>query len=223
MSRLASFLCARSETAVNSLQKAALREVLAYAYALAGDVPAAEQAVSALPAQHGGTRCGARILPLKQFLCMARLDTAGVDLTIAEMAAAGYGTELLRDPRAHRASFLRIMPRRMEFRKLRLERYAQQGADEVVPMGLSIRNHPNPFNPSTTITYHMPERAHALLTVWSPIGRRIAVLSDAVRERGEHAVIFDAGIHAPGAGSGVYFIVLSTPERTVARAMHLVR
>jgi len=51
----------------------------------------------------------------------------------------------------------------------------------------------------------------------------IAVLSVAVRERGEHAVIFDAGIHAPGAGSGVYFIVLSTPERTVARAMHLLR
>ncbi len=36
-------------------------------------------------------------------------------------------------------------------------------------------------------------------------------------------VFFDAGIHAPGAGSGVYFIVLSTPERTVARAMHLLR
>ena len=70
-----------------------------------------------------------------------------------------------------------------------------------------IRNHPNPFNPSTIIEYSLPEESHILLEVYSPTGRRIARLEHGYRGAGSHAVEFTPGA---GAVSGPYLYVLKT-------------
>jgi hypothetical protein len=64
-----------------------------------------------------------------------------------------------------------------------------------------MRNFPNPFNPSTTIRYAMPERARVTLTVFNALGEQVAVLQDGEQGPGYHEVQFNAA----GSPSGVYF------------------
>jgi len=67
------------------------------------------------------------------------------------------------------------------------------------------QDYPNPFNPSTTIRYALPQRTHVTLTVFNPLGQTVATLVNAVEEPGEHSVRFDG----EGLASGVYFYRLT--------------
>jgi len=62
-------------------------------------------------------------------------------------------------------------------------------------------NYPNPFNPSTTISYDLPNEAEVVLKVYDMLGREVTTLVDARQGAGHHAVPF-----APTAGlaSGAY-------------------
>lgn len=67
------------------------------------------------------------------------------------------------------------------------------------------RNHPNPFNPSTTISYQLPVAGNVTLTVLDRLGRQLAVLANGQQPAGQHQLRFDAN----GLASGVYFYRLS--------------
>lgn len=70
--------------------------------------------------------------------------------------------------------------------------------------GFALRqNHPNPFNPATTISYEIPEGAggSATLRVYDLAGRVVSTLLDGAVEPGSHALRFDARDLA----SGSYF------------------
>ena len=75
--------------------------------------------------------------------------------------------------------------------------------------------YPNPFNPSTMITYRIPEAQPVRLTVFSLLGNEVAVLAEGEREAGTHTVSFDAS----GLASGVYYARLET--RGAARTQQL--
>ncbi|TVQ15585.1 MAG: T9SS C-terminal target domain-containing protein [Balneolaceae bacterium] len=62
-------------------------------------------------------------------------------------------------------------------------------------------NYPNPFNPSTIISYSLPETIHVKLEVYDMAGRKIATLLDQSMPAGQHEVVFNAGNLA----SGMYF------------------
>ncbi|MBU0508422.1 hypothetical protein KKH27_06255, partial [bacterium] len=53
-------------------------------------------------------------------------------------------------------------------------------------------NYPNPFNPSTTITYDLREAGHISLVVFDVMGREVAVLADGYMVAGRHREVFDA-------------------------------
>jgi uncharacterized delta-60 repeat protein len=65
--------------------------------------------------------------------------------------------------------------------------------------------YPNPFNPSTTIAYFLPEAADVTLSVFDVHGRLVDVLVNGHRKSGRHDVTFDAS----GIPSGIYFYRLS--------------
>ena len=69
-----------------------------------------------------------------------------------------------------------------------------------------VRNHPNPFNPVTTITYTMPRAGHLSVKVFDLRGALVRTLVDEVRPAGEGQAVWD-GRDAQGAqaASGVYF------------------
>ncbi len=64
--------------------------------------------------------------------------------------------------------------------------------------------YPNPFNPSTSLSFSLQEEAHVTLTVYNTFGQEVATVSDATFDAGFHTVEFQ-GAQLP---SGVYIAVL---------------
>ncbi|MBD3340453.1 MAG: T9SS type A sorting domain-containing protein [Candidatus Lokiarchaeota archaeon] len=53
-------------------------------------------------------------------------------------------------------------------------------------------NYPNPFNPTTTITYSVPKASHVQLQIFDLTGRLVKTLYDNEQQTGMHSVIWDA-------------------------------
>jgi len=66
-------------------------------------------------------------------------------------------------------------------------------------------NYPNPFNPSTTISFSIPEKSFVTLNVYDMLGREVAVLVNEELETGNFEKTFEAGNLA----SGVYIYRIS--------------
>lgn len=67
------------------------------------------------------------------------------------------------------------------------------------------QNFPNPFNPTTVITYHTPVDADVTLTVFDILGQPVATLLEARQGSGAHSLIFSASTLS----SGSYFYRLT--------------
>ncbi len=76
-------------------------------------------------------------------------------------------------------------------------------------------NYPNPFNPSTTISYSLPEGMHVTLTVVNIAGQEVAKLVDGHQERGVHRLTFKAA-NLP---TGIYYAVLRAGEARQVQRM----
>ena len=81
------------------------------------------------------------------------------------------------------------------------------------------QNFPNPFNPSTEITYQLPSEGHVLLTVHNVLGKEIASVVNGVENAGTHTIRFNAASLA----GGIYFYRLQTGSFTAIRKMLLVK
>lgn len=71
-------------------------------------------------------------------------------------------------------------------------------------------NYPNPFNPSTTVAYDLPEDGQTTLEIFDMLGRRVEVLVDEHQEAGSYEVRFDA----TGLPSGRYIYRLRSGDFT---------
>ncbi|MCB9516336.1 MAG: S8 family serine peptidase [Candidatus Latescibacteria bacterium] len=105
-----------------------------------------------------------------------------------------------------------------------LARY-MPGTPKTVPAVFALgQNHPNPFNPKTTIRFSLPDAGQARLFVFDVNGRQVATLIDEHLEAGEHTVDWngrdDAGVRV---SSGVYFYRLDAPDHTQTRKMLLLQ
>ncbi len=85
-------------------------------------------------------------------------------------------------------------------------------------------NHPNPFNPRTTISYSMPEAGAVSLQVFNLRGELVKTLVDEVVAAGDHEAVWN-GRDNGGAGvaSGVYFARLASNQGVLTRKMVLTR
>ncbi|MBI5472967.1 MAG: T9SS type A sorting domain-containing protein, partial [Ignavibacteriae bacterium] len=88
--------------------------------------------------------------------------------------------------------------------------------------------YPNPFNPTTTIKYQVPEvrsqRSDVLghwssvsLRVYDVLGREVATLVNEVKEPGEYSVQWDA----EGLASGVYVCRMKAGDFVATRKLIL--
>ncbi len=93
----------------------------------------------------------------------------------------------------------------------------------LLPLSLA-QNRPNPFNPSTTIIFYLPEPARAALEIFDVNGRCVRVLRDCAMQRGEHSVEWDG---RDGRGnplsSGVYFYKLTAGTEKISKKMVLLK
>jgi hypothetical protein len=94
-----------------------------------------------------------------------------------------------------------------------------------VPYTFGLRqNVPNPFNPSTTISFSLDRASDVTLTVYNILGQRVRVLLDEHRAAGEYEVIWDGRAEAGNTvASGIYFYRLASADRILAKKMVLIR
>ena len=85
-------------------------------------------------------------------------------------------------------------------------------------------NHPNPFNPNTTIAFVLEDEQQVSISVFDLEGRRVATITDQVYGPGVHSVKWmgrdDTGRTV---SSGTYLIQMETGDGAEARKMSLVR
>ena len=87
---------------------------------------------------------------------------------------------------------------------------------EDVPQTFALHNnYPNPFNPSTTISFELPEASRVQIKVFDTLGRLVSTLTDGTYEAGQHAVRFEASQLT----SGLYIYQLVTPETVISKKM----
>lgn len=97
-------------------------------------------------------------------------------------------------------------------------------APEYPPAARLVGNHPNPFNPTTTITFAVESEQQVTISVFDVEGRRIATLANRTFGAGFHSVKWagrdDTGRTVP---SGTYLVRMETGDGAEARKISLVR
>lgn len=78
---------------------------------------------------------------------------------------------------------------------------------------------PNPFNPTTTFSFGLPEAARVSLIIYDILGRQVATLANGWCDAGSHKVTFDGSEHA----SGIYIAYLQVEGISQTRKMVLVK
>ena len=104
-------------------------------------------------------------------------------------------------------------------------RLSTQGISNVRLPGVTLSpNVPNPFNPSTAITFRLPAPGPVSLEVFDMRGRRVKVLFRGGAEQGNHTVYWDGtGVDGRRLASGVYFYRLQAGQESITRKMILVK
>ncbi len=87
-----------------------------------------------------------------------------------------------------------------------------------------FQNTPNPFNPSTEISFSLTSRGAVTLSVYTAAGQKVRELVSGVRERGVHTCLWDGtdGNGVPVA-SGIYLYRLEAGRNTAVRKMVLMK
>ncbi len=99
-------------------------------------------------------------------------------------------------------------------------------ADLPLPMVFrAYPNHPNPFNPRTTLAFDLPTAASPVrLRLYDLRGRLTASLVDGALPAGQHSVAWNGTDDAGRAvASGVYISILETPLGRASGKLMLVR
>ena len=86
------------------------------------------------------------------------------------------------------------------------------------------QNFPNPFNPTTTISFDLPQRGDVKICVYNIIGQEVKVIADRSFDAGTHEVVWD-GTDRSGrrAASGIYLYRLESQEFTQTKKMILLK
>ena len=81
------------------------------------------------------------------------------------------------------------------------------------------QNFPNPFNPSTLITYSIPTSSNVIINVYNILGELIKTLVNEYQEAGSYKVNFDAG----GLSNGIYFYKIQSGNFAAIKKMLLLK
>ena len=91
---------------------------------------------------------------------------------------------------------------------------------EKAPLHFQLSdNYPNPFNPSTNITFSIASKNFVTLKIYDVIGREVATLFSGELEAGEYAQQWNAA----GFPSGVYFYRLQAGDFVDVKKLELLK
>ena len=81
---------------------------------------------------------------------------------------------------------------------------------ELQNLNYSLNNHPNPFNPTTTISFSIPEESKVELSVFNIKGQKVKTLAQDSYQKGKHSVVWNGKSDTgKSVSSGIYFYKLN--------------
>jgi len=88
------------------------------------------------------------------------------------------------------------------------------------PATLSLgQNHPNPFNPLTSIRYSIPEGQNVTITIYNAKGQQVCNLINEYKEAGTYNVVWNATDYS----SGIYFYKLEAGSASQIKKCLLIK
>jgi len=97
--------------------------------------------------------------------------------------------------------------------------------DGALPYAFALsQNHPNPFNPVTTIEYHLPRRSNVRIDIYNLIGQKVRTLVDGEESAGSYSITWD-GTSSSGEAisTGVYFYRFQAGDHVETKKMLLLK
>ncbi|PID81386.1 hypothetical protein CSB20_03180 [bacterium DOLZORAL124_64_63] len=173
--------------------------------------------------------CGEQFGPV----FLQNIPTHGVDVGCSVLGAGTtfQGTGALFSVTLQGSQLLTLLDRGAIHLELRdsdnssLEFSFNQASATDMPTAFALAgNHPNPFNPRTTIRFSLPQEEHVRLEIYGLDGRRMVVLADQPMSAGHHEIIW-SGRDQSGhmAASGVYFYRIQAGSFHAVRKMTLMK
>ncbi|NQV17955.1 MAG: SBBP repeat-containing protein [Armatimonadetes bacterium] len=105
--------------------------------------------------------------------------------------------------------------------KLNSSVYAE---NEIIPTEIRLSNYPNPFNPTTTISFSIPAESHTEISIYNIKGQKIKTLISNQLSAGEHSVVWDGkDDYGNKVSSGVYLYKLKAGDFQRVRKMILLK
>lgn len=83
----------------------------------------------------------------------------------------------------------------------------------------SIMNYPNPFNPSTKISYQLKDAGEVVIELYDMLGKKIKTLVSSVKEQGKYSVSFNGA----GLPSGIYILLMKINNKVITRKIVLTK
>lgn len=113
------------------------------------------------------------------------------------------------------------------FDNVKIEQLSATGIGKDKPVASSFKlnpNYPNPFNPSTTISFTLPEAQRVNLSIYNTIGQKVKELISRDLPMGDHEIVWNGtnefGREVP---SGIYYYRLSSRNYQEIRKMILMK
>jgi hypothetical protein len=100
--------------------------------------------------------------------------------------------------------------------------YMVESLTEAIPLPeeFSLDSaYPNPFNPTTTLSFAIPVDSEVSLSVYNLQGREVSTLINGNMDAGYHSVVWDANSYA----SGVYFVKMMAGEYISTQKLMLIK
>ncbi|MCK6558286.1 S8 family serine peptidase [bacterium] len=141
-------------------------------------------------------------------------DSAALDLKISIQDQSGNVTELILEPAFAVGKFGTVVS------------VEEQPSDEnSLPLAYRLYpSHPNPFNPSTVITFDLPRTGRVMLKIYDVLGRVVETLLDELVPAGRHKITWNAaGPNHRLLASGVYICRMEAENYTATRKLLLLR
>jgi len=93
-----------------------------------------------------------------------------------------------------------------------------------LPLLLSSSNYPNPFNPTTTIAYSLPDDGMIELRVFNIRGQLVKTLVKGEQLAGSYETVWNGkDNNEKSVSSGIYFYKLSTKDETIMKKMLMLK
>ena len=91
--------------------------------------------------------------------------------------------------------------------------------EEILSEFKLLSPYPNPFNPSTKITYYVPKSSFIEIAVHDITGRKVEILEKSIKNLGYHSIEWDAS----ELSSGNYFIHLTSDDIKLTQLITLIK